>query len=213
MLKYKYLGVTLDGHLSLTDNSNKVIATVASKINTMTYLSKYLDPSALLQIYKTTILPIIEYANCIHSLIPQSLSNKFQKLQNRALRVIYYRTDINDLEDMHTMAKLPSVRQRAHKQVLCLMYKKSRLSTVRMQPSETTRLSNKIEFEIPAPMCERYKNYPLYIGVQLWDSLTASDQQVTFKKYVLKNIDFKCISGLNEPLAWRYNHYMRPTKF
>lgn len=103
---------------------------MASKINTLTYLSKYLDSNSQLQIYKTTILPIVEYANCFYSLIPKSITNKFQRLQNHAVRVIYYRSEVERKEDMLIMAKLPSVKQRAEKQLLCLMYRMSRLPNI-----------------------------------------------------------------------------------
>lgn len=67
------------------------------------------------------------YANCLHSLILQALLNKFQRLQNRALNVVYYRSEVESEEEMHIIAKLPSVRQRADKQLLCLMFRKSLL--------------------------------------------------------------------------------------
>lgn len=95
------------------------------------------------------------------------------------------------------MAKLPPIKQRAERQLLCLMYKKSRLLRnipSPLEPSTSTRSSDKIKFEIPAPLCERYKHYPMYKGAQLWNSLTAGDQRIepyaTFKKYVMRNIDF-----------------------
>lgn len=51
---YKYLGITLNGQLTMTEYSSKIIATVATKINTFSYLKKYLNSEYLLQIYKTT---------------------------------------------------------------------------------------------------------------------------------------------------------------
>lgn len=198
VLKYKYLGLTLNGQLTFVDHCTKTIAMVASKINTISFLRRYLNPDTLLQIYKTTILPLIEYSNHIHSLIPKSHRNKFQKLQNRTLRVIYAHQENMNLSDLHTIAKLPSVYQRSERQLACLMFKRAQNPTrypqiERENRQVNTRSTYKIQFSVPKPNSERFKAYPLYRGSQLWDSLDLDQQRATsydsFKNRTLKEIN------------------------
>ena len=62
---YKYLGVDLDEHLSL----NTMIDTLHNKANCKVYLLKKIRPYVSRweanQIYKTCILPILDYADCL----------------------------------------------------------------------------------------------------------------------------------------------------
>lgn len=97
----------------MTEYSNKIIAIVGTKANTLSHMQKFLNPEVHLHIYKTTILPTIEYSNQAHSLIPFTYRNKLQKLQNHALKTIIY-SHLGDMSikinDLHIMAKLPSLK-------------------------------------------------------------------------------------------------------
>lgn len=196
--KYKYLGLMINGQLTMTDHCSKTVAMVASKINTLSFLRRYLKPETLLQIYKTTILPLIEYSNQIFSLIPVTYRNKFQKLQNRALKTIYMHLGDMSNSDLHIRAKLPSVHQRSERQLACLMYKRSKTPEKYPQieqgnQSMNTRANEKIRFSVPKPNFERFKVYPLYRGSQLWDTLTIEQQRApsyeSFKNRTLKDLD------------------------
>lgn len=61
--KYIYLGLTLTPDLTLEEHTQKSIGLVTSKIYTLTYLQQYVGTATSLQIYKSTILPLMEYAN------------------------------------------------------------------------------------------------------------------------------------------------------
>ena len=85
---YKYLGVDLDEHLSL----NTMIDTTHNKPNRKVYLLKkirpYISRWVANQIYKTCILPILDYAD-----FPVDSGNiynidKFNSIQKRCLRII-----------------------------------------------------------------------------------------------------------------------------
>ena len=60
--KYKYLGVTLDCEMSLTDvlaDRKKIVLQKLFKVRKLRY---YVDEKGALAIYKHTILPIFDYA-------------------------------------------------------------------------------------------------------------------------------------------------------
>lgn len=143
---------------------------VSAKLNTLTHLKRYVNTRTLLLTYKTAILPIKEYANITHSLLTKSLNKKLQRLQNRALKLVYNSTFPHEqgtpqTEELRIKAKIAPIKQRAEKQLLCLMYKRSRNPSTYPQLSNeesdvNTRSSRKIRFAIPRPSCKRFKHFP-----------------------------------------------------
>lgn len=75
---YKYLGVLLNPSLTLTDHINKIFHTVYRKINTLAYPRKTVGQDTSVLIYKTTILPHMEYCNVIHSLLQKRTGISFR---------------------------------------------------------------------------------------------------------------------------------------
>lgn len=125
----------------------------------------------LLQIYKTSILPLLEHANFTSSLILKNLAAKKQRLQNRTLRIIFAHEPSLTREELHVKANLTSIKQRADKQILCIMYEKSLKPTQypQIESEGITRSSDKIKFKLPLPKNERFRHYPHYHGAKLWD--------------------------------------------
>lgn len=173
---YEYLGVLLNNNLTLTEHVTQMIGIVSSKINTLAYQRKYIGQQVALIIYKGTIMPLMEYANSVFSLIPKTYLVKVQRLQNRALKRVF--TGVNaDIDELHIMAKHSPLTQRADKKLLLMMYRRS-LEPVRFQQLENllpTRSNSKIRFKIPRPCIERF---PVYAGLVLWDTIAAETQRV-----------------------------------
>lgn len=91
---YKYLGVLLNPSLTLDAHAQNIIGHVASKINELSYLRVFVTSGIALTIYKSTIVPLLEYSNIIFSLISAKQRKKMQRLQNRALSDIYRQLEI-----------------------------------------------------------------------------------------------------------------------
>lgn len=60
--------MTLNRQLTFSDHVRTIIGTVSLKINTLAYVRKYVGPHTALTIYRSTILPVMEYANLIQLL-------------------------------------------------------------------------------------------------------------------------------------------------
>lgn len=194
---YKYLGVDLDSSISLASNANKMIGIVSAKLNTLSYLRRYINQKISLLIYKTAVLPLLEYANVTQSLLTNTIQKKLQRLQNRALRIIYQSASADTYEQLHLKARLLPVRQRADRQTICLIFRRSRMQDVYPHVATgnaLTRSANKIRFDLPKPNLEKYKSFPMYHGVQVWDGLAAGVQHsITydqFKSNLPKTADF-----------------------
>lgn len=206
---YKYLGLTLNSQLTFREHTTQIINFASQRINSLLFFKKYVTHNTLLQIYKTTILPIFEYANMIHPLIPKQLNYKKQRLQNRALRIIYAHEPYLTREELHSISHLSSLEQRVDIQILCNMYKKSLDPEAYPQLDNTgmTRANNKIRFQLLKPTVERFKYFPHYNGAKLWDQLNKTvKKSVTYLSFknlesqTLIHIPFSTMMLVTQPL-------------
>lgn len=139
----------------------------------------------------------MEYGNITNSLIPITQYKKLQRLQNRALKIIYSNSQTESLEDPHLKARLAPISQRADRQLIYLMYRRAQQPNRYPQLSTrmNTRANDQIRFEMPRPKSEKFKKFPMYKGVQLWNALPASTQKLTtyklFKYSIPKAADFQ----------------------
>ena len=84
---FKYLGLILDPTMNYNHHLNSVIGTVLHK---MTLLAKMKTPKKgvlPLQIYKSIILPYIDYGDVIYNEANSDILDKLQRLQSKCLRI------------------------------------------------------------------------------------------------------------------------------
>ena len=67
---YKYLGFILDDHLNFNKHVNEMWNTVTHKLYLLSKIRRYLTTEACVLIFKTMILPIIEYGDIKYILEP-----------------------------------------------------------------------------------------------------------------------------------------------
>lgn len=125
------------------------------------------------------ILSLFDYANLTLTLVSTKLRQKMQRLQNRALHIIYFREQNLTIQELHRMANLATLEIRSKFQLLCLMYRRSyeRKKYPMVSPARTTRTNEKLKFNIPRPTNEKFKLFPLYRGSLLWDQLSPDVQK------------------------------------
>ena len=103
---YKYLGLTLDRQLNYNLHIKKIIASVSAKLKQFQRMRSFLSVKAAIMVYKSMLLPIIEY--CDVFLIAASKANrkKLQTLQKKGLRCALNKgLDVSSIE-LHSEAGL-----------------------------------------------------------------------------------------------------------
>ena len=85
----KYLGVFVDSSLDWPPYIDHICKRTYPKLRLLNRLSCFLCSDVLIKIYKATILPILDYACIVWMDCPKNLSNKLERLQNQALRIIF----------------------------------------------------------------------------------------------------------------------------
>ena len=85
---FKYLGVQLDGGLSWSDHCQSILSKAGYKLHLMRRLNKILPKKTMVQIYKTYMMPILEYAATVWGYMSEENSNSIQRIINLCARII-----------------------------------------------------------------------------------------------------------------------------
>ena len=106
VLTYKYLGMTLDNQLNFKAHVNKVIASVSRKLKQFQRMRVFLSARAAMLVYKSMLLPILEYGDVFLSAATLVNRKRLQVLQNKGLRCALNKGLETSSKDLHTEAKL-----------------------------------------------------------------------------------------------------------
>ena len=187
---YVYLGVTIDGVMSLVPLVITVKQRISDKIFMLRKISRLLTFESAVLAYKQTILPIIDYAGFFIIAFRKDDKRDLQVLQNDILRICNMSriSDRVSIEELHANCKIVSLEQRRRKQLLGLMFLLSKDETFL---HVTDRNANRITFKLPAKINPVYEHSPYYIGTKLWNELAQVTQESTsiveFKKRISRN--------------------------
>ena len=190
--KYKYLGVTLDSEMCLTDFLADVKRTVSNRLYNLRKLRYYITEKSAVSIYKQTILPVFDYAGFMLISCNKSDRQDLQVIQNDALRTCYNvkRRDRLSISNMHRRSNLLSLDQRRTLQLLNLMYLHKANCSYIVIPPRNTRAADRDNFVVERYNNLKYKNSPYYKGANLWSLLPidiARSQSIFEFKKNLKN--------------------------
>ena len=78
---YKYIGITLDTHLTYKPHIKSIISKVTHKLSVLTKIRKYIDITTSLTLYKSMILPHFDYGDMIYAATSNENLNDLQTLQ------------------------------------------------------------------------------------------------------------------------------------
>ena len=119
----KSLGLTIDAQLSWGKHIEEICKKVSSAIGALKRLRPFISKETAIQIYNALILPHFDYCSPVWDCLSGYLSDKLQKLQNRAARVIT--KSPFDASSNHLLSTLSWERLslRRKKQKALMMYK------------------------------------------------------------------------------------------
>ena len=136
VVSYNYLGVVLNNELSLTRQMSVLHAHVQRKLFHLRKIRKFLTEFASVQVYKQTILPLLDYCGFLSMSANKNELNSLQILQNDALRVcVGYPLGYNmSHEALHSRVKLSSIFQRWNPSCMMSQEGKTTLLNLYVQP-------------------------------------------------------------------------------
>ena len=181
---YHYLGIDLDKNLSF----EKMVENTFSKANKKLYLLKKIRPyitcSIANTVYKTHVLPILDYADfLIDSCIKRKVGT-LDQIQKRAVHTIDGKTNFGQsFEGLMNIYGLRPLIKRREEHQLSMMYRLSgNIDFIdNRRPVINLRSNTKIKFPMRHTRLSKIINSPYYRAVRLWDRLSAETQRATTK--------------------------------
>ena len=114
---YKYLGTILDKSLTFNKHIQQCINSVSHKLFPLSKIISYISESMAKTIYKTLIVPYLDYGDVLFINASRELLIKLQRLQNKCLRIClrtHPRTPLNLIHQL-TRVSLLETRRKAHR--------------------------------------------------------------------------------------------------
>ena len=85
--------------------------------------SKFLPKHLLLTLYKSLVLPYMDYCDIVWDTCSCQLKNRLQLLQNRALRVVNKTNRYTPISELHNLSAVLTLQQRRNFHTHVFMYK------------------------------------------------------------------------------------------
>ena len=119
----KSLGLTIDAQLSWSKHVDEISKKVSSAIGALKRVRPFIPTDVAVQIYNALILPHFDYCSPVWDGMSGCLSDKLQKLQNRAARVITQSPFDTSSNLLLAMLRWEKLSLRRKKQKALIMYK------------------------------------------------------------------------------------------
>ena len=175
----KSLGLIIDNRLSWSNHVNELCKKVTSAIGALRRIRPLISQSTAVLVYNSLIQPHFDYCSLVWDGLSDQLSDKLQKLQNRAARVILkanYGTSSSLLLDILKWDKLV-IRRKKHKAIMMFKSLNAQapvyLQNLFHERSTDYDLRNSFhKLTLPRPRTNYLKRSFSYSGALLWNSFT-----------------------------------------
>lgn len=181
---YSYLGITFDSELKFEKAPADTLRQLGHEIYSLLIIRKDLTMNCAILLYKTMILPIIDYCNFCLTSCTDRARMRLQRMQNRALRICLKAEGGTRISDLHTRAKLAPLDLHREFDILKLFHKKVyarnhencdytnvMLDYYQQSDIPLTRSHEAPLIQISRPNNEKFRKSLLYTGTTLWNNL------------------------------------------
>lgn len=120
---FKYLGIWIDNRLKFNVHLDACIRNGNHKIYMLRKIRNCMDQKTASLVYKSMILPILEYGNCFLLGCSSVEKTKIQRTQNKGLKIVFMRDRLYNTKQLHKDANLASWEARALTASCRLMFK------------------------------------------------------------------------------------------
>ena len=179
----KVLGVILDAQLNFKPYVSQICARASRQLNAFKRVSKFLDVSGRLKVYHSFISANFTYCPVTWIFCGKMNSDKLEKIQEKALRVVYKDFD-SSYEDLLTKADMLSLSTYRLRFLAIEMFKCVNGQNPKYLNDLFTKKSMAYDLRVSDLLIQRkFKTYKFgyrsftYYGAKLWNSLPADLKQ------------------------------------
>lgn len=180
---FKYLGIWIDNCLKFNVHLDACVKSSSHKIYMLRKLRNSLDQRTALTIYKSMILPLVEYGNCFMLGCTKTEITKIQRIQNKGLKIVFLRDRLASTKLLHKDAKLASWEVRALIASCRLMFKYKFLPYNLEQNRPGTRLQSGPLFKMDRPNSKSFINSVSYKLRSCWNALPPNIRIIEDKEH------------------------------
>ncbi|PJE78200.1 hypothetical protein CI610_02867 [invertebrate metagenome] len=201
---HRHLGVLISSSAKWGDHVNSIYKSAMKKINMLRKLKFILKRDALLRIYKTFILPILEYACELWDGCSISDSIKLELVQREAARIITGLPSYVNVSALYSETSLETLSERRKRRKLSLFYKMDRNLTPHylnsLLPPNVGDTNNYIlrtnnNYRIPHYRLSLTTSSFIPSSLHMWNDLDESTRSspslATFKKSISRSDEDK----------------------
>ena len=166
--------MTLDSQLNYGLHVSKIISSVTGKLSQFKRMHTFLNTKAAILVYKSMLLPILEYGDVFLCASTAINRRRLQILQNKGLRCALNKGIESSNNDIHYEALLHKLKYRREQHVLNYMYDLSLDDKLlKLRPKEGVQVcsQNKRLMNLKRPNTERFKRSLAYTGPTKWNAL------------------------------------------
>jgi Reverse transcriptase (RNA-dependent DNA polymerase) len=121
--EFKYLGVIIDQHLGMSKNVEYVAKKMSKKVGFLIRVGRYLSLSTRMLIYKSIVLPHIDYCSTLFWGITSSNMDKLQKLHIKGLKAVLRCDRYTPTKEVLEITNMLTVEQRVTLNTLVFLHK------------------------------------------------------------------------------------------
>lgn len=171
---FKYLGVIIDLNLRFSEHRNSCVRNALSKFHLLGKIREFMLTSTAVVLYKTMILPYLEFGSVFLLNRCDADIERLQKTQNRCLRFIFRVDRLYSTAQLHMHARLETWKVRALTAAMKMMFKykfsPDNLREVNDDNRALTRTSSGPIFKIDQPNSSFLKS-TAYLLRKEWNEL------------------------------------------
>ena len=136
---FKYLGVLLDGELKYDSYIEDLKKRAGYRIIQLARIRKYMTGKQAMQIFKSKIAPYFDYGDILYHGTSLLLTDRLQRLQNRALKICLRLHPLTPTATVHKKAKINYLEDKRTSHLLKFAFKKCQNRENRLLPTRATR--------------------------------------------------------------------------
>ncbi|KAK3092504.1 hypothetical protein FSP39_003753 [Pinctada imbricata] len=198
---HKHLGITFDNNGKWTSHIDDIVTKVSKLIAVFRKIKYKLNRNTLNKMYLTFIRPHLEYACEVWDNITINDSNRLEKLQNEAARIVTGLPKYCSLNSLYSELSWETLKKRREKQKLGIMYKiknglvpdyLSDILPPEVHENTPYNLRNSHNIQQLNTRLNLYKNSFFPATIKLWNDLPLDTRNSTsintFKRKLYTNI-------------------------
>ena len=162
--------------MKFDEQINQMRAKAAHKLYLFGRLRRYMTYRQALTIYKSKLLPYLEYGGILIHNTNHTLLKKLQRLQNRGLKIAFYSPPRTTIEKIHKDGKINFLEERRQKQLAIHAYKMAKIEENLVVAARDTRLHDGPVLKTYNRRLQAFKKSVTHKCATIWNKLDVTDR-------------------------------------